>query len=213
MHTRLRRYDRAPDQSGRGWARWRICRRSRCSAKELDARTDLFSFGAVLYEMATGALPFRGESSGVIFDHPEPGSPSFVAESRLPGRTGTDRPKALEKDRELRYQHASDLRTDLQRLKRDIETGRAKVASSGAVAVAADEQRVDLRSTGRTRASAPPRAFSRADGGYCGGSAGGCFDRWRPLLPLPATRCARPEREGHHRARRFCQQHGRCGLR
>ena len=135
-------------------------------AKTLDARTDLFSFGAVLYEMATGRLPFEGASSGEICGailHQQPGAisslnPDFPAGLELIAR------KALEKDRELRYQHASDMRTDLQRLKRDIETGRANVASSGAVAVAADKQRVELRSTGRTRASAPPRAFSRADG-------------------------------------------------
>ena len=135
-------------------------------AKPLDARTDLFSFGAVLYEMATGRLPFEGASSGEICGailHREPAAisslhPDFPVGLELIVR------KALEKDRELRYQHATDMRTDLQRLKRDIETGRANVASSGAVAVAADEQRVELRSTRRTRASAPPRAFSRADG-------------------------------------------------
>jgi serine/threonine protein kinase/tetratricopeptide (TPR) repeat protein len=135
-------------------------------AKELDARTDLFSFGAVLYEMATGRLPFEGASSGEICGailHQQPAAisslnPDFPAGLELIVR------KALDKDRELRYQHASDMRTDLQRLKRDIETGRAQVASSGAVAVAADEQSVELRSTGRTRASTPPRSFSRADG-------------------------------------------------
>jgi predicted Ser/Thr protein kinase/Tfp pilus assembly protein PilF len=135
-------------------------------AKTLDARTDLFSFGAVLYEMATGRLPFEGASSGEICGailHQQPGAisslhPDFPAGLELIVR------KALEKDRNLRYQHASDIRTDLQRLKRDIETGRAQVASSGAVAVAADEQAVELRSTGRKRTSAPPRAFSRADG-------------------------------------------------
>ena len=135
-------------------------------AKELDARTDLFSFGAVLYEMATGRLPFEGASSGEICGailHQQPAAisslnPDFPAGLDLIVR------KALEKGRELRYQHASDMRTDLQRLKRDIETGGAQVASSGAVAAAADEQRVELRSTGRKRASAHPRAFSRADG-------------------------------------------------
>ena len=135
-------------------------------AKPLDARTDLFSFGAVLYEMATGRLPFEGASSGEICGailHQQPAAisslnPDFPAGLELIIR------KALEKDRELRYQHASDMRTDLQRLKRDIETGQAQVASSGAAAVAADEQRVELRSTGRRKASAPPHTFSRADG-------------------------------------------------
>ncbi|MGA2859914.1 MAG: protein kinase [Candidatus Sulfotelmatobacter sp.] len=101
-------------------------------AKELDARTDLFSFGAVLYEMTTGQLPFRGESSGVIFKSILDGTPIAVV------RLNPDTPaaleqiivKCLEKDRELRYQHASEIRTDLQRLKRDSESGRAPSAIS-----------------------------------------------------------------------------------
>ena len=105
-------------------------------AKELDARTDLFSFGAVLYEMATGTLPFRGESTGVIFEAILNRAPYLrcAAESRRATRTRTrSSAKCLEKDRNLRYQHAADIRTDLQRLKRDTESGRSTAASTGTV--------------------------------------------------------------------------------
>src|SRR5208337_2684503 len=103
-------------------------------AKELDARTDLFSFGAVLYQMATSKLPFQGESSGVICSEiltksPEP--PSKLNPS-LPVGLEDIIHRALEKDRELRYQHAADLRADLQRLKRDSGTLRSPAVARAA---------------------------------------------------------------------------------
>ena len=154
--------------------------------KDLDTRTDLFSFGSVLYEMATGAIPFRGETSALIFNEilERDPIPPLRLNPSLPPKLEDIIARTLEKDRNLRYQHASDIRAELQRLKRDNETRRPGAATSGMIPASHDDSLPASRVASAVSSSSAT-AVSPASSGSAPAAvpATASLNAWKVVIP------------------------------